>query len=62
MLVLTVGLHRFILPILFQGPRAVTIEPEQSNFELLVANSKGLPVECVREAVAFCCASPLTGF
>jgi len=38
----------------FSFPRArlVAIEPERSNFELLAANTAGLPVECLHAVVA----------
>jgi FkbM family methyltransferase len=34
------------------GCRVVAIEPERSNYELLRMNASGLPIECVRAAVA----------
>jgi FkbM family methyltransferase len=37
----------------FPRMRVIAIEPEQSNFELLVANSQWLPIQCVRKAIAF---------
>lgn len=36
----------------FPKARVVAIEPEQNNFELLSANTQGLPVECIRGALA----------
>lgn len=36
----------------FPKARIVAIEPENSNFELLAVNTKGLPVECICGAVA----------
>ena len=36
----------------FPKARVVAIEPEKENFELLSANTQGLPVECVRAALA----------
>ncbi len=36
----------------FPEARVVAIEPERSNFELLTANTAGLPVECLHAAVA----------
>ena len=41
----------------FPEARVIAIEPERSNFELLAANTTGLPVECRHAAVA---ASPGT--
>jgi len=36
----------------FPKARLVAIEPEKDNFELLSANTQGLPVECIRGVVA----------
>jgi FkbM family methyltransferase len=36
----------------FPKARLVAIEPERDNFELLSANTQGLPVECIRGALA----------
>lgn len=36
----------------FPKARVVAIEPEHDNFDLLSANTQGLPVECIRGALA----------
>src|SRR5690606_19859897 len=36
----------------FPEARLVALEPERSNFDLLCANTAGLPVECVQAALS----------
>jgi len=36
----------------FQNARVIAIEPDDGNFDLLSLNTRGLPVECIRGAVA----------